>query len=74
MSPERKFVKRLEVIRDTWIKQGNTKAETADGIIYEILRMIDGDAAINDCHRLGIIDYEKGELVSGGNLLDIYNA
>ena len=72
MSPEREFVEQLKDIRDFWVKEGNTKEETADGIISSICLLIDGGTGIAGCHRLGVIDYTEGKLVNGGNLLSIY--
>lgn len=74
MRPEKEFVKRLEGIRDACIAASDTKEETADKIIWTILKTIDGNTGINNFHRLGIIDYKEGKLVNGGNLLDIYRS
>ena len=72
MSYEREFVNQLEEIRDFWAKESGTKEEVADRIIYSILALFDGSIDINNYHKLGIIDYTEGKVISGGKLLDIY--
>lgn len=75
MSPQEKFVNNLKTIKDYWISlPDKTSEEVADGIIFSILVMIDGDSGTNDFHSLEIKDEESSkERIDCGYLHEIYS-
>lgn len=74
MSPQEKFVNNLKTIKDYWISlPDKTSEEVADGIIFSILVMIDGDSGTNDFHSLEIKDEESKERIDCGYLHEIYS-
>lgn len=73
MSPQEKFVNALKTIKDYWTSlPDKTSDEVADGIIFSILVMIDGDSGTNDFHSLEIKDEETKERIDCGYLHEIY--
>lgn len=73
MSPQEKFVKNLKTIKDYWASlPDKTPEEVADGVIFSILVMIDGDSGTNDFHSLEIKDKETQERIDCGYLHEVY--
>lgn len=74
MSPQEKFINNLKTIKEYWTSlPGKTSEEVADGIIFSILVMIDGDSGTNDFHFLEIKDGETQERIDCGYLHEIYS-
>lgn len=75
MPAQEKFIDNLKAIKKYWITLPDKSAEeVADGIIFSILVMIDGDSGINDFHSLKIIDEETGEQINHGYLHEVFSS
>lgn len=73
MSAQEKFVNSLKTIKGYWTSLPNKSSEeVADGIIFSILVMIDGDSGSNDFHSLEIKDSQTQERIDCGYLHEIY--
>lgn len=73
MSAQDKFINSLKTIKDYWTSlPGKTSEEVADGIIFSILVMIDGDSGTNDFHPLEIKDKTTQERIDCGYLHEVY--
>lgn len=74
MSVQENFTKSLKGIKDYWASLPNkTSEEVADGIIFSILTMIDGNSSVNDFHSLEIKDSETQERIDCGCLHELYS-
>lgn len=73
LSVQKDFVQKLKLIKEYRLSlQDKTREELVDGVIYDILSMIDGEAGINNFHSLKIVDMENGERIDCGYLHEIY--
>lgn len=73
MEEQEKFLNNLKAIKEYWIKSGTTPEMVADGIIFSILVMIDGDSGVNDFHPLKIIDQETGKQINHSRLHEVFS-
>lgn len=73
MSAQQRFINALKTIKEYWTSLPNKSSEeVADGIIFSILVMIDGDSGSNDFHSLEIKESETQERIDCGYLHEIY--
>lgn len=73
MTEQEKFIQQIKSNIDYWLNQsGKTTEEIVNGVVFSILVMIDGDSAINDFHRLKIIDTHNGNRIDCGYLHELF--
>lgn len=81
MKTSKEFVKNLIKIKKYWLDTFNKNKdynyalsveEVADGIIFSILTMIDGQSSINDYQYLTIIDERVREEITSTKLHELY--
>lgn len=73
LSEQEIFIENLKDIKRYWTSVPNiTIDEVADGVIFSILVMIDGDSAATDFHRLTITNSRNGKRIDCGNLHELY--
>lgn len=66
------FIQILKGIRDYWLSLPDKTAEVvANGILFSILVLIDGDSSENDFHALHITDSVTNERIDCGYLHDL---
>lgn len=73
-SAQENFITQLKAIRDYWLNLSDkSPKEVADGILFSLLVMFDGDSSVNDFHPIKLTDEKTGEDISVGYLHEFYH-
>ena len=74
MNKQEQFIEQIKDIKNYWLSQPNlTAEEVADGTLFSLLVMIDGDSGMNDFHSLAIMDMEDGQQINCGYLHELWH-